>query len=55
MRSEKLTPEERKRIGSLGGKARARRLSREMRVVIARKAAQKRWGWEPQGGDQQAA
>lgn len=48
MLDEKLTPEERKRVASLGGKARAKRLSREMRVNIARKAAQSRW-WKDRG------
>ena len=44
LRAKTMTAEERAKGGRIGGKARARALTKEQRQEIARKAAAARWG-----------
>ncbi len=43
-----LIAEERRTLASMGGQARAAKLTPKRRTEIARKAALKRWGWQRQ-------
>lgn len=54
MTKEELKPEERSRISSLGGKARAKSLPGITRSLIAQKAALKRWSGKPSQNPQEA-
>lgn len=54
LRWASATPEDRAavgRLGSLGGRARARKLTAQQRTDIARKAAAARWGKKTTGGE----